>query len=212
MLSLMKLLLGLLALLAPVTAMFEGDALRTLGLKKGATQEEIKKAYKRLAREHHPDKGGDSNEFIKIHDAYESLQGGSSAPPAGTPPEEALFAALYRFEQEFGDAFAAYGEHIAKAWSNATMLEQSLKQSVDRAWPTSPDDSYAVRIKRSLLKSSMSWLVWTLSKLDLEHIMKKVGDHVGQGNVRFTVNGRRVDPAEVRRRYAAYAKRRRDEL
>ena len=167
-----------------------------------------------MAREHHPDKGGDSNEFIKIHDAYESLSqpGGASKPPAGTPPEEALFAALFRFEEEFGDAFAAYGEHIAKAWSNATMLEQSLKQSVERAWPTTPDDSYAVLIKRLLLKSSMSWLVWTLSKLDLEHIMKKVGDHVGQGNVRFTVNGRRVDPAEVRRRYAAYAKRRRDEL
>ena len=214
MLSFLKLLLGLLALLAPVTAMFESDALRTLGLRKGATAEEIKKAYKRLAREHHPDKGGDSNEFIKIHDAYESLSqpGGASKPPAGTSPEEALFAALFRFEQEFGDAFAAYGEHIAKAWSNATMLEQSLKQSVDRAWPTSPDDSYAVRIKRSLLKSSMSWLVWTLSKLDLEHIMKKVGEHVGQGNVRFTVNGRRVDPADVRRRYTAYAKRRRDEL
>ena len=191
--------------------MFESDALRTLGLRKGATPEEIKKAYKRLAREHHPDKGGDSDAFIKIHDAYESLQGGGGSSEAA-PSEEALFAALFRFEEEFGDAFKGYGEHIAKAWSNATMLEQSLKQSVDRAWPTSPDDSYAVRIKRSLLKSSMSWLVWTLSKLDLEHIMKKVGDHVGQGNVRFTVNGRRVDPAEVRRRYTAYAKRRRDEL
>ena len=213
MLSLMKLLLGLLALFAPVTAMFESDALRTLGLSKGATPEEMKKAYKRLAREHHPDKGGDSNEFIRIHDAYESLQGGGGgAPPAGAPSEEALFAALFRFEEEFGDAFKGYGEHIAKAWSNATLLEQSLKQSVDRAWPTQHNDSYAVRIKRSLLKSSMSWLVWTLSKLDLEHIMKKVGDHVGQGNVRFTVNGRRVDPNEVRRRYAAYAKRRRDEL
>ena len=41
--------------------MFESDALRTLGLRKGATPEEIKKAYKRLAREHHPDKGGDSD-------------------------------------------------------------------------------------------------------------------------------------------------------
>ena len=40
--------------------MFESDALRTLGLRKGATPEEIKKAYKRLAREHHPDKGGDA--------------------------------------------------------------------------------------------------------------------------------------------------------
>ena len=54
--------------------------------------------------------------------------------------EAQLFAALFRFEQEFGDAFAAYGEHIAKAWSNATMLEQSLKQSVDRAWPKKVGD------------------------------------------------------------------------
>ena len=68
--------------------MFESDALRTLGLRKGATPEEIKRAYKRLAREHHPDKGGDSNEFIKIHDAYESLSQPGGAPAGGAllPP------------------------------------------------------------------------------------------------------------------------------
>lgn len=190
--------------------MFERDALRTLGLAKGATPEQIKKAYKRLAREHHPDKGGDSDAFIKVHDAYESLQGGGSS--SATPPEEALFAALFKFEDEFGDAFGAYGEQVAKTWSNATMLRESLEQSVERAWPTTAADSYAVRMKRSALRSAVAWFAWTLSKLDLEEVMKKVGAHIGEGNVRFTVNGRRVDPGEVKRRYAAYAKRRRDEL
>ena len=119
---------------------------------------------------------------------------------------------LYTNTRAYKMLLTLYDLQLRDAPQNATLLEHSLKQSVDRAWPTSPDDSYAVRIKRSLLKSSMSWLVWTLSKLDLEHIMKKVGDHVGQGNVRFTVNGRRVDPAEVRRRYTAYATKRRSEL
>jgi DnaJ family protein A protein 2 len=35
-----------------------------------ATKEEIKKAYKVIARKHHPDKGGDPEKFKKINEAY----------------------------------------------------------------------------------------------------------------------------------------------
>lgn len=38
-----------------------------------ATQQEIKNAYRHLARVHHPDKGGDVKEFQKIVEAYEVL-------------------------------------------------------------------------------------------------------------------------------------------
>jgi len=41
-----------------------------LGLPKTATTEEIKKAYKDKARKHHPDKGGDPEQFKKISEAY----------------------------------------------------------------------------------------------------------------------------------------------
>jgi molecular chaperone DnaJ len=41
-----------------------------LGVQEQATQEEIKKAYRKLAIEHHPDKGGDENRFKEIANAY----------------------------------------------------------------------------------------------------------------------------------------------
>lgn len=44
-----------------------------LGLEKTASDEEIKKAYRTLARTHHPDKGGDEETFKKISKAYEVL-------------------------------------------------------------------------------------------------------------------------------------------
>ena len=37
---------------------------KLLGVSKTATMDEIKKAYKRLALKHHPDKGGDENLVI----------------------------------------------------------------------------------------------------------------------------------------------------
>lgn len=44
-----------------------------LGVNKNASQEEIKKAYRRLAHEHHPDKGGDEAKFKEANEAYQVL-------------------------------------------------------------------------------------------------------------------------------------------
>lgn len=44
-----------------------------LGVSRGASQEEIKRAYRKLAHEHHPDKGGDSERFKQINEAYQVL-------------------------------------------------------------------------------------------------------------------------------------------
>lgn len=41
-----------------------------LGVSRTATKEEIKKAYKEIARKCHPDKGGDPEKFKKINEAY----------------------------------------------------------------------------------------------------------------------------------------------
>ncbi|TKA51990.1 hypothetical protein B0A53_05074 [Rhodotorula sp. CCFEE 5036] len=48
---------------------------RTLGLKVGATEVEIKTAFKTLARQHHPDKGGNPEKFKEVRSAYEALLG-----------------------------------------------------------------------------------------------------------------------------------------
>jgi molecular chaperone DnaJ len=44
-----------------------------LGVEKNASQEDIKKAFRKKALEHHPDKGGDQDLFIKINEANEVL-------------------------------------------------------------------------------------------------------------------------------------------
>lgn len=49
------------------------DYYATLGVAKNATPDEIKKAYRKLASQHHPDKGGDTARFQKIQAAYETL-------------------------------------------------------------------------------------------------------------------------------------------
>jgi DnaJ-class molecular chaperone len=49
------------------------DLYATLGVAKNASQDEIKKAYRKLAQTHHPDKGGDEAKFKEIQTAYDTL-------------------------------------------------------------------------------------------------------------------------------------------
>ncbi len=44
-----------------------------LGITKGASQDEIKKAFHKLAHKYHPDKGGDEKKFKEINEAYQVL-------------------------------------------------------------------------------------------------------------------------------------------
>jgi len=46
---------------------------KVLGIKKNASKEEINEAYKKLAKIHHPDIGGDEDEFKKINEAKSIL-------------------------------------------------------------------------------------------------------------------------------------------
>ena len=45
----------------------------TLGVEKSATKKDIRKAYMKLSRTHHPDKGGDEHKFKEISAANEIL-------------------------------------------------------------------------------------------------------------------------------------------
>ncbi|MBI1971481.1 MAG: molecular chaperone DnaJ [Candidatus Wildermuthbacteria bacterium] len=49
------------------------DYYKILGIAKNASQEDIKKAYYKLAHQHHPDKGGDEARFKEVNEAYQTL-------------------------------------------------------------------------------------------------------------------------------------------
>lgn len=49
------------------------DFYKTLGAEKGASPEELKKAFRSLAHKYHPDKGGDPEKFKEVNEAYQVL-------------------------------------------------------------------------------------------------------------------------------------------
>jgi DnaJ-class molecular chaperone len=49
------------------------DHYTTLGVDRNSTPEEIKRAYRKLASQHHPDRGGDTATFQNIQTAYDVL-------------------------------------------------------------------------------------------------------------------------------------------
>jgi len=104
------------------------DYYKTLGIAKGATADEIKKAYRKLAVKYHPDKNPDDNEaekrFKEVSEAYEvlsdpnkkqmydqygadALKGGMGGGPGG-----AGFSSMEDALRTFMGAFGGGGESI----------------------------------------------------------------------------------------------------
>lgn len=104
----------------------------TLGISESANQDEIKKAYRKLANQHHPDKGGDTTQFQKIQAAYDALGdeqrraqydaerrghggfrftvNGHDVGSTGMPPEMEDMLKNFGFGFSFGPGFASHGE------------------------------------------------------------------------------------------------------
>jgi len=70
------------------------DYYEILGVAKGASQDEIKKAFRKLAHQYHPDKGsGDDKKFKEINEAYQTL---------GNPEKRKQY-------DQFGNAYSGAG-------------------------------------------------------------------------------------------------------
>ncbi|HWQ99731.1 MAG TPA: DnaJ domain-containing protein, partial [Candidatus Methylomirabilis sp.] len=49
------------------------DYYEVLGVPKNASQDDVKKAFRKKAHELHPDKGGDAEAFKRVNEAYQVL-------------------------------------------------------------------------------------------------------------------------------------------
>lgn len=94
------------------------DPFKVLGLPDTATYDEIKKRYKELAVQHHPDKGGDAEKFKDIGAAYEMI--GSEAKlkqykSRGSMQWDETFDSVFR------DFFGRGGFGVAKKTVHVTL-------------------------------------------------------------------------------------------
>lgn len=64
------------------------DYYSILGISKSASQDEIKKAYRKLAAIHHPDRGGDTAKFQEIQAAYDVLSNPQKKSEYDNPPQQ----------------------------------------------------------------------------------------------------------------------------
>ena len=88
------------------------DHYATLGVSKTATPDEIKRAFRKLASQHHPDKGGDTAKFQSIQAAYDTLGDTAKRADYDNPhpqfsgfPGGAQFNMNDIFGQMFGQGF-----------------------------------------------------------------------------------------------------------
>jgi curved DNA-binding protein len=79
------------------------DYYSILGVDRNADQNQIKQAYRTLVKQHHPDRGGDAEQFKRINEAYETLKDPASRQQYDNPQPQPSFNST-----NFDDIFGAF--------------------------------------------------------------------------------------------------------
>lgn len=71
-----------------------------LGISKNVTDEEVKKAYRKLANKLHPDKGGDPKAFIELNEAWKEYKNKKLIPVKVRKGSSRFGSSLFDFVRE----------------------------------------------------------------------------------------------------------------
>lgn len=93
------------------------DPYQVLGVSRNASEDEVKKAYRKLAMKHHPDRGGDEAKFKEINEAYDLIK---------NPPKQ------QHHQYTGGNPFTG---HDWNQTINQEMFEELLRQAQHRYQP-----------------------------------------------------------------------------
>ena len=102
---------------------------KVLEVEKTASLEEIKKAYRRKALKHHPDRGGDAGKFREVQEAYETLSDNEKRRQYDSMShedyQESVRASGYRYEQpSWEDLMGFFGRFMKEDVSTETPFDK----------------------------------------------------------------------------------------
>ena len=110
----------------------------TLGVSKSATPDEIKKAYRKLASKHHPDKGGDTAMFQKIEEAYRILSDPQQRQQYDNPTPQGFGPGGFNFHSngfDMNDIFSQmFGQHHRQQQPRQQVYRTSINVSLEQAY------------------------------------------------------------------------------
>jgi DnaJ-class molecular chaperone len=116
------------------------DYYNILGVTKNSSEDEIKKAYKKLAMKHHPDRGGDTAAFQRIQEAYATLSDPQKKQQYDNPqPQMHGFNFGGGFPPgfngfDFGSMFGGFGDHLNYAHNRNKSLNVQTTITLEEAF------------------------------------------------------------------------------
>uniref|UniRef100_A0A6C0D6M9 J domain-containing protein n=1 Tax=viral metagenome TaxID=1070528 RepID=A0A6C0D6M9_9ZZZZ len=132
------------------------DLYGVLGVNRSSSDEEIRKAYRKLSLTHHPDKGGEVQQFHKIQKAYETLsdekkrhmydtmgviEGETDENSTGAPDLASMFMNMMGGGGGFGFSFPGMGSMGSMGSGNVSRKRQKAPSKLHEI-PVSLHDFY----------------------------------------------------------------------
>ena len=115
------------------------DHYSTLGVDRNASPDEIKKAYRRLANQHHPDKGGDAAQFQKLQEAYSTLSDPEKKAQYDNPRQHGGFNFHHHGFGDMGDINDMFNQFFG---GRSPFHQQNRKQVISVAIQITLQEAY----------------------------------------------------------------------
>jgi len=134
----------------------------TLGVSENASDKQIKQAFKKLAKEHHPDRGGDQTKFKEANEAYDTLK---------NPNKRQEYDTIRKYGQNIGGQGSGF--HFTQGGFNDDIFEEFFSgfgfgnqngNPFRRSYNRRPTANRSVNVRMSIsIKEAMTPMEKTIS-------------------------------------------------